>query len=165
MLSNVYARAGRWADVDRVRQKMKDDRVRKIPGRSWIEVDGKRHVFVVEDSSHPQIKEIHAVLDGLWERMKAAGFVPDTSVVLRQMSDEQKDCHLCHHSEKLAIAFGLINTPEGATLRVFKNLRVCPDCHEATKVISKLTGRELIVRDANRFHHFKDGACSCDDFW
>ena len=165
MLGNVYARAGRWDDRDRVRQRMKDDRVTKTPGVSWVVVDGKRHVFAVEDTSHPQIEEIHGVLDGLWERMKAAGFVPDTSVVLRLMDDEDKDCHLCHHSEKLAIAFGMISTPEGTTLHVFKNLRVCPDCHEATKFISKLTGREIIVRDANRFHHFKDGRCSCGDFW
>ena len=165
MLGNVYARAGRWDDRDRVRQRMKDDRVTKTPGVSWVVVDGKRHVFAVEDTSHPQIEEIHGVLDGLWEQMKAAGFVPDTSVVLRLMDDEDKDCHLCHHSEKLAIAFGMISTPEGTTLHVFKNLRVCPDCHEATKFISKLTGREIIVRDANRFHHFKDGRCSCGDFW
>jgi hypothetical protein len=31
--------------------------------------------------------------------------------------------------------------------------------------MSKIVGRELIVRDNKRFHHFKDGKCSCGDYW
>ena len=69
------------------------------------------------------------------------------------------------HSEKLAIAFGLIFVPLGLPIRVIKNLRVCGDCHNATKFISKITQRETLVRDAVWFHLFKDGTCSCGDFW
>jgi hypothetical protein len=72
---------------------------------------------------------------------------------------------LSRHSEKLAIAFGLISTPEGTTLRIMKNLRVCNDCHTAIKFISKVADREIILRDATRFHHFRDGLCSCKDYW
>ncbi|CAD6214729.1 unnamed protein product [Miscanthus lutarioriparius] len=68
-------------------------------------------------------------------------------------------------SERLAIAFGLVSTPPGTPLRVMKNLRICGDCHNAVKLIAKVTGREIVVRDNKRFHHFKDGACSCGDYW
>jgi len=171
LLANTYARAGRWDDSERVRQQMKNDGVRKVPGVSWITVDGMQHVFTVEDKQHPKVNAIRAELDHLWQQMKAGGFVPNRSVVTARWladgaDDEAKDCHLQQHSEKLAIAFGLLATPKGTPLRVFKNLRVCANCHEATKFIARLSQREIIVRDANRFHHFTtDGFCSCCDYW
>ncbi|KAF3438175.1 hypothetical protein FNV43_RR20932 [Rhamnella rubrinervis] len=76
-----------------------------------------------------------------------------------------KGTALSLHSEKLAIAFGLLSTNPGTPIRVIKNLRVCVDCHTASKLISKVYNREIIVRDRNRFHHFKHGFCSCNDFW
>ncbi|CAK7356297.1 unnamed protein product [Dovyalis caffra] len=79
--------------------------------------------------------------------------------------EEQKEQLLLRHSEKLAIAYGLIKLPPGTPIRVFKNLRVCGDCHRATKYISQIEKREIIVRDTTRFHHFKDGHCSCADYW
>jgi hypothetical protein len=97
--------------------------------------------------------------------MKAEGYIPDTRLVLHDMCDEQKQQLLCSHSEKLAIVYGLLHLPLGEPIRINKNLRVCPDCHTATKLISKMTGREIIARDAIRFHHFKDGVCSCGDYW
>ncbi|KAK9929336.1 hypothetical protein M0R45_026438 [Rubus argutus] len=69
------------------------------------------------------------------------------------------------HSEKLALAFALLNTPPGSTIRIKKNIRVCGDCHSAVKYVSKVEGREIILRDINRFHHFRDGSCSCGDYW
>lgn len=56
-------------------------------------------------------------------------------------------------------------TSAESSLTVAKNLRVCGDCHQWSKLISKIWNRELIVRDANRFHIFKDGKCSCNDHW
>jgi hypothetical protein len=93
------------------------------------------------------------------------GYVPCTEFVLDDVEEEEKLFHLCHHSEKLAIAFGLINTACGTPLRIRKNLRICKDCHTSTKFISKIVGRAIMVRDANRFHHFEDGVCSCMDYW
>ncbi|KAG0615469.1 hypothetical protein M758_5G043800 [Ceratodon purpureus] len=58
-----------------------------------------------------------------------------------------------------------MHTPHGKTIRVYKKLRVCTDSHTATKFISKVTGREMVARDANRSHHFNDGVCSCGDYW
>ncbi|XP_059066116.1 pentatricopeptide repeat-containing protein At2g22070 [Cryptomeria japonica] len=117
------------------------------------------------DRSHPQAQEIHAKLDELSQDMKAAGYFPGSRHALNDVEEEEKELFLCHHSEKLAIAFGLLNTPPGTTIRVVKNLRVCVECHNATKFISKIVAREIIVRDANRFHHFKQGQCSCGDYW
>ena len=165
LLSNIYAAAGKWEEVSWVRTMMQERGIRKEPGRSWIEVDNKVHDFVVGDTSHVEAKEIYAELRRLSETIKAEGYVPDTRLVLRNIEEEEKELALCSHSEKLAIAYGLMRTPSGQPIRVFKNLRVCSDCHTTTKFISKVTEREIVVRDANRFHHFQDGMCSCGDYW
>ena len=86
-------------------------------------------------------------------------------LVLHDVEEEQKQQLLWQHSEKLAVAFGLISTPSGTTLRVLKNLCVCVDCHTTVKFISKISGREIVLRDAKSFHHFKDAECSCGDYW
>ncbi|XP_059067384.1 pentatricopeptide repeat-containing protein At5g16860 [Cryptomeria japonica] len=165
LLSNIYAEVGKWGDVQKLRKLMKDREVKKMPGCSWIEVHKTIHIFCVGDKSHPQTQEIYAMLEKLSLEMKAAGYIPDTRPVLNDVEEEEKELLLCHHSEKLAIVFGLLNTTPGTTIRVVKNLRVCGDCHTATKFISKIVAREIIVRDSNRFHHFKHGQCSCGDFW
>eukprot|EP01018_Ginkgo_biloba_P019015 Gb_21714 [translate_table: standard] len=165
LLSNIYASAGWWDDVEKVRKMMKDRRVKRMPGCSWIEVNNKVYDFLTGDRSHPQLEKIYAKLESLSGQMKEAGYVPDTKFVLHDVGDEQKEQILSRHSEKLAIAFGLINTPPGTPIRIVKNLRVCGDCHSATKFISKIVAREIIVRDAHRFHHFKDGHCSCGNYW
>ncbi|CAK9181243.1 unnamed protein product [Ilex paraguariensis] len=97
--------------------------------------------------------------------MKEQGYVPDTRYVLHDIDQEAKEQALLYHSERLAIAYGLISTPARTPLRIIKNLRVCGDCHNAIKIMSRIVGRELIVRDNKRFHHFKDGKCSCGDYW
>ncbi|GAB4843942.1 hypothetical protein Ancab_013906 [Ancistrocladus abbreviatus] len=92
-------------------------------------------------------------------------YVPDTRYVLHDIDQEAKEQSLLYHSERLAIAYGLISTPARTPLRIIKNLRICGDCHNAIKIMSRIVGRELIVRDNKRFHHFKDGKCSCGDYW
>eukprot|EP01018_Ginkgo_biloba_P009805 Gb_15643 [translate_table: standard] len=165
LLSNIYAAAGRWDDAEKAQKMMKYRRVKKTPGCSWIEVNSEVYIFLVGDRSHPQTQEIYRKLERLSGQMKEAGYVPNTNFALRDVEEEQKEHILCYHSEKLAIAFGLINTSPGTPLRIIKNLRVCGECHSATKFISKIVEREIFVRDANRFHHFKDGQCSCRDYW
>eukprot|EP01018_Ginkgo_biloba_P019248 Gb_37820 [translate_table: standard] len=165
LLSNIYAKAGRWDDVAKVRTTMKDMGLKKTPGCSFIEVNNKVHTFFVGDRLHPQSAKIYAMLATLSQQMQEAGYVPNTNFVLHDVDDEVKERMLSSHSEKLAIAFGLISTSPGTPIRVMKNLRVCSDCHTASKFISKIVKRELIVRDASRFHHFKDGLCSCGDYW
>jgi len=109
---------------------MEREGVKKIPGISYIELRGKVFDFKVAYNRNPQSDAIHTYLINLWKEMKAAGFTPNTATVMHDMTEEEKDCHLCFHSEKLALAFGLMNTPEGTPLTITQNLRVCPDCHE-----------------------------------
>eukprot|EP01018_Ginkgo_biloba_P018849 Gb_21580 [translate_table: standard] len=165
LLSNIYAAAGRWVDVARVRTMMKERGLKKEPGCSLIEVNNTVHAFHVGDRSHPQSEKIYAMLATLAGLLKEAGYVPNKNFVLHDVEEEVKEWMLCSHSEKLAIAFGLINTSTGTPIRIVKNLRICDDCHSATKFISKIVRREIIVRDANCFHHFKGGLCSCADYW
>ncbi|KAK1298082.1 Pentatricopeptide repeat-containing protein [Acorus calamus] len=165
LLSNIYASAGLWSKAMEVRKRMKEMGVKKEPGYSWIEAGDVTHRFMVGDGLHPQSPRLHAWLEQISERMKMEGYVPNTSCVLHNVEEDEKEMLLCGHSEKLAIAYGVLNTPPGSTIRVVKNLRVCDDCHEATKFISKIVGREIVLRDTRRFHHFKDGVCSCGGYW
>ncbi|KAL5982505.1 hypothetical protein ACLOJK_016578 [Asimina triloba] len=165
LLSNMYAHSGKWKEVIEVRNMMKSRGIEKIPGCSSIEVDNTVHEFVAGDKTHPQTEEIHAKIREILERLKSVGYAPDTSVVLFDLDEEEKAQNLLFHSEKLAVAFGLLNTSTGKPIRIVKNLRICSDCHSALKLISDIYTREIIVRDRNRFHHFKDGRCSCNEYW
>ncbi|KAL4195000.1 hypothetical protein AMTRI_Chr05g71270 [Amborella trichopoda] len=165
LLSNIYAKASKWDEVAMIRTKLKDRGLKKVPGCSSIEVDSVVHEFLVGDTSHPRTKEIYEMVDEIDRELELAGHVPDTSEVVYDIDEEGKEGSLCYHSEKLAIAFGLISTSPGTTIRIVKNLRVCGNCHSATKLISKIFEREIVARDRNRFHHFKDGQCSCMDYW
>ncbi|KAF5205873.1 Pentatricopeptide repeat-containing protein [Thalictrum thalictroides] len=166
LLSNIYASKKRWKEVEELRKCMRIRNVNKFPGCSWIEIEKKVHMFTGGDSErHPEHKIIARMLDKLEGMLRDAGYSPDSSFVVHDVDEEEKVLNLGHHSEKLAVAYGLLKVPEGMPIRVMKNLRVCGDCHSAIKLISKITKREIILRDANRFHHFKDGLCSCRDYW
>lgn len=164
-LANVYAAQNRWEHVARIRRSMKENKVVKAPGYSWIEISSEVHEFRSSDRLHPELASIHEKLNELEKKMKLAGYVPDLEFALHDVGEELKEQLLLWHSEKLAIAYGLLKVPLGLPIRVFKNLRVCGDCHTAIKYISAIEGREIIVRDTTRFHHFKDGFCSCSDYW
>ncbi|WVZ66545.1 hypothetical protein U9M48_015748, partial [Paspalum notatum var. saurae] len=152
---------GRWVDAARVRKLMRDRGVKKEPGCSWIEVGNKVHVFLVGDTKHPEAHEVYQFLEMVGAKMRKLGYVPDTKVVLHDMEPHQKEHILFAHSERLAVGFGLLKLPPGATVTVLKNLKICADCHAAIMFMSKAVGREIVVRDVRRFHHFKDGECSC----
>ncbi|XP_030539365.1 pentatricopeptide repeat-containing protein At1g14470-like [Rhodamnia argentea] len=165
LLSNIYAQAGRWEDVDKVRQMMRRRGVKKATGWSWVEHKGEVHKFLAGDRSHERCSEIYHLLANLRRRMQRAGYVAEGSCVLRDVVEEDREEMVVVHSEKLAVCFALIVSEAGEAIRVMKNMRVCWDCHTAIKTISKLEGREIIVRDNNRFHHFLEGQCSCKDYW
>ncbi|XP_042413522.1 pentatricopeptide repeat-containing protein At5g48910-like [Zingiber officinale] len=165
LLSNFYASLGDWGTVSQVRLMMKELDIKKDPGCSWITVNGRIHEFVVEDNTHPQSRKIHLMLAEMADKLHEAGYVPDTTQVTLNIEKEEKESTLLYHSEKIAIAFGLISTNPGTTLHVVKNLRICGDCHSSIKLIAKVYGRRIIVRDRSRFHHFEEGLCSCNDYW
>nr|DAD20267.1 TPA_asm: hypothetical protein HUJ06_021730 [Nelumbo nucifera] len=165
LLSNIYAQAKMWSNVVNVRRMMRSRSIIKVPGSSSIEVDNTVHEFIAGDKSHPKSKEIYEMLAEMHDRLVHVGYKPLTSTVLQDLNDQAKEEVLSHHSEKLAIAFGLLNTVPGSPIRIVKNLRVCEDCHLAIKLASAIYDRKIIVRDRNRFHHFVEGSCSCGDFW
>ncbi|KAI4357942.1 hypothetical protein L6164_001856 [Bauhinia variegata] len=165
LLSKIYAAKGKWEEVAKLRKGMRDKGLRKEPGCSWIKYKNRVYVFSADDRSSPFSDRIYSELEKLNDKMMQEGYVHDTNSILHDVEDSEKIKMLNHHSEKLAIVFGLIFIPPGLPIRVVKNLRVCGDCHNATKYISKITQREILVRDAVRFHLFKDGTCSCGDFW
>ncbi|KZV36417.1 pentatricopeptide repeat-containing protein [Dorcoceras hygrometricum] len=165
LLANMFATAGRWAEVAKVRKFMRDRGVKKEPGCSWLEVENKVHVFLVDDTVHPEVQVVYSYLKELVVKLRKVGYTPDTKFVLHDMESEQKEDALSTHSEKLAVVFGILKLPHGAAVRVFKNLRICGDCHNAFKFMSKVEARKIIVRDRKRFHHFEDGDCSCGDYW
>ncbi|GFP87736.1 pentatricopeptide repeat-containing protein at5g48910, partial [Phtheirospermum japonicum] len=153
LLSSLYASLSEWVKMSNVRRQMKDRGIRAVPGCSSIEINGHVHEFVMGNWSHPEAKDIKGIIREVSERVKLAGHEPWIASVLQ------------NHSERLAIAYGLLKTKAPVVIRVVKNLRVCVDCHEVTKTISKLYGRDIVVRDRIRFHKFVDGVCSCQDFW
>ncbi|KAK9064259.1 hypothetical protein SSX86_015639 [Deinandra increscens subsp. villosa] len=165
LLANIYASAGLWENVADIRRLMKDNKVKKEPGMSWLEVKDKVYTFIVGDRSHFMTKEIYEKLEELMKLVGEEGYVPVLEMDLHNVKRSEKELLLSYHSEKLAVAFGLIATPARAPIRVKKNLRVCIDCHTFLKFVSKVVTREIVVRDINRFHHFRDGSCSCRDYW
>ncbi|KAA0038293.1 hypothetical protein IC582_003633 [Cucumis melo] len=160
---NEQSKAGllpiKASDLEKEREK------KKLANRNLLEVRSRVHEYRAGDTSHPENDRIYTLLRGLREQMKEAGYIPETRFVLHDIDQEAKNDALLGHSERLAVAYGLISSSARSPIRVIKNLRVCGDCHSALKIISKIVGRELIIRDAKRFHHFKDGLCSCRDYW
>ncbi|KAL0925872.1 hypothetical protein M5K25_004246 [Dendrobium thyrsiflorum] len=165
LLSNVYASAGRWKDVAEVRLLLKDKGVRKLPGSSLIEIEGMIHEFTSSNESHSQMELISEMLQEMGHKLSLAGYVPNLDKVLLDVNEEEKEFLLSRHSEKMAVAYGLLSTDRGVPIRVVKNLRICSDCHSFMKLVSVVYDREITVRDNNRFHHFEKGQCSCSDYW
>ncbi|CAN0879258.1 Pentatricopeptide repeat-containing protein At5g06540 [Linum grandiflorum] len=166
LLSNIFARAKMFKNVEKMRQAMKEKGVKKPPGYSLIEMDGEVHRFTLGDKSHPEIDRIERTWDEIVKRIRNVGYLGNTDDALFDVEEEEKETAILRHSEKLAIAYAIMKSSDRSKpIRIVKNLRVCEDCHTASKLISKVYGRELIVRDRNRFHHFRGGTCSCMDYW
>ncbi|CAN1782083.1 Pentatricopeptide repeat-containing protein At5g40410, mitochondrial [Linum perenne] len=166
-LSNMYAAAGLRYEASKARSLMKGRSVVQNPGSSSIEHGNKINVFVSGDQSHPLREEIYKKLDELVLKIRGSGISARTELVLQDIDEEEvKEEMINKHSEKLAIAFGLlVNGPNEMPLVITKNLRICGDCHDFAKVVSRIEGRKIIVRDTKRFHHFSNGSCSCRDYW
>lgn len=166
VLSNIYALAGRLDEVSRMRKLMRGKGLKKNPGYSWIEIKkGEIREFFAGDITQSMSVEIKQALEDILDRLKARGYQPDLNSVPYDVSDEEKRRLLMTHSEKLALACGLLSTNAGCTIKIMKNLRICDDCHEFMCGASQVTGREIVIRDNMRFHHFHNGTCSCGNFW
>ncbi|KAF7816802.1 pentatricopeptide repeat-containing protein DOT4, chloroplastic-like [Senna tora] len=162
LLSNWYAGCGKWHMVDKLRETIRDMGLKPRKAYSWIVFRNKVHVFGTGDVSHPRSGRIYSELQRFMEEMRVQMVEPIWDFRLHDV-DEERECIQTGHSELLAISFGLISSQDGP-VRVTKNLRICHGSHEFAKFISKMSRREIILKDPNTFHHFSDGFCSCDDY-
>jgi len=164
LLSNWYSDNGKWDLVDKLRETIMSMGSKPKKAYSWIEFQNKVHVFGTGDISHPRSERIYTELQCLMKKVNAEAQRPASGFSFHGV-DAERECIQIGHSEMLALSFGLICTQPGATIRITKNLRMCRGCHDSTKLVSKIVEREIIIKDPNCFHHFKDGFCSCRDFW
>lgn len=144
-----------------VLQTLKRRGLKMGPVCTWIEINKQPHVFV---SGGIQAEGIEEKMVELMAEISKHGYVHGEKFVLPDV-DEREQRELVFHSEKVAIAFGLINTSSSTGLQLVQSHRICLDCHNAIKLIALVTRREFTLRDASRFHRFKDGTCSCGDYW
>ncbi|PSR99971.1 Pentatricopeptide repeat-containing protein [Actinidia chinensis var. chinensis] len=164
LLLNLYLSAERWKDVSRVRKLMKEEKMGKIKDWSWISIKDKVYSFKPSDQFHPQRKEVDQLLGDLLEKARTLGYESQGALEVTEENDEGTTFSSVHHSEKLAVMFGLLKTPNAAPIHVIKSISMCQDCHSFIKYVSALTAREIIVRDSKRLHKFVNGDCSCGDF-
>ncbi|XVF54817.1 hypothetical protein PTKIN_Ptkin05aG0212300 [Pterospermum kingtungense] len=165
LMSNIYAASNRWQEVGKLREYMKGRGLKKPSAFSVIELGKEVHGFHAADRVNPYWQEVYRKVDSLVVEMKMVGYMPDLTCVLHDVEKEDKEQILSYHSEKLAVAFGIMKIDGELPIQVTNNLRICNDCHSAFKFVSFVYRRKVVVRDANRFHHFQDGACSCNDYW
>ncbi|CAI9116100.1 OLC1v1017166C1 [Oldenlandia corymbosa var. corymbosa] len=163
LLLNMYLSAERWKDVSRVRKMMKAGKVGKVTDLSWITIKDKVYSFKPDDQ-HQSISDIEELMRDLQEKVISEGYEMQASLDVTNSEDQETALSTVHHSEKLALAFGLLNTPNATPMRINKSISMCKDCHNFVKFVSLSTGRTIIIRDSKRLHKFVDGRCSCGDF-
>lgn len=160
LLASLYGNLNRWTDAHVVESLRRCAGAKKKPASACIEVQNVVREFTLGDDR----SDVSSKLKNMSVRLKdEGGHVPLTTLVMKAVSDKEKEGALCGHVEKLAVAYGLLNTSGGTRLLVTKNLRMCDDCHSATKVLSRVERREIVVRDSHRVHSFSNGNCSCGD--
>ncbi|CAN6371893.1 unnamed protein product [Urochloa humidicola] len=141
LLLNMYISSGRWHDVARVRKLMKKEDLGILRDRSWITIKDKVYFFRANDKTHEQSDDLYQLLENLLEKAKIIGYEPYQNPELPDSEDDDKPAagSLKHHSERLAVALGLLQTPPGATIWVTKNITMCRDCHSSIKFFSLLS--------------------------
>ncbi|XP_061996617.1 pentatricopeptide repeat-containing protein At4g01030, mitochondrial [Rosa rugosa] len=165
LMMNLYSLSNRWADVERLKDLMRKVGVKHSPVWSWTQIDQKIHMFCAEGKPHPDLGEIYFELYHLVSEMKKLGYEPDISCVHQNIDAVEKKKMLLSHTEKLAITYGLMKLKNGEPIRVVNNTRVCSDCHTAAKYMSVVRKCEIFLKDGTRFHHFREGKCTCNDCW
>ncbi|KAH9611823.1 hypothetical protein KSS87_006766 [Heliosperma pusillum] len=163
--SNLYAKLGRWDDVKLINSIMKKQSIERKTSCSFVEINTKINRFVNQDRSHEESSKIYDALDVILSKMEE-GIHVERPLKFRVSKLAKKRLNSpTYHSVRLGIVFGLISTTIGKPVLVRKNMRLCEDCHVAVKKMSEITKREIIVGDSKMYHHFKDGKCSCGDYW
>ncbi|CAF3153144.1 unnamed protein product, partial [Rotaria sp. Silwood2] len=167
LLANVYGSSGDIDKASDIQTQLYKSGAKKKVGLSCTVTNGQVYEFRAHDQSHPRSSEIYAEVEKMSKELIEHGHEYDSSWITRPLNKNETIASvLCGHSEKLAIAWNFVANPNTSQIQLTKNLRVCGDCHRATKLIAAIRQCEIIVRDANRIHHFyTNGKCSCNDYF
>lgn len=65
IMSNIYSGVGKWGKKVKARDALRDEGYKKDPGCSWIEVNNRSHVFLVNCRNHPNSDMIWSTLESL----------------------------------------------------------------------------------------------------
>ncbi|KAL3840276.1 hypothetical protein ACJIZ3_024867 [Penstemon smallii] len=137
----------------------------KFPKESlgWSLIEDKNivHTFVAGDYCQLDGKSVQSWIKSIESKAKPLKYSG-----MLDIQEEEREESGGVHSEKVALAFALINSSQTfRCVRIVKNFRMCQNCHMFAKLISKAHGREIYLNDSKCLHHFKDGICSCADYW
>ncbi|KAJ4865937.1 Pentatricopeptide repeat-containing protein [Raphanus sativus] len=124
------------------------------------------YIYRTKDTSHPETDMIYETLKSLHLQMLEMGYVPSTKEWRNELVEKaNREEWTFGYKEEVAVVKKLLDSRPRSPVTVISNFRICLDCHDALKFMSKITGRELIKRDSKRFHRFSKGICSCNDYW
>jgi pentatricopeptide repeat protein len=162
LLANTYSIAGYPNEAIKIRKQMDIKGIKKIPAETTIiGIEKEKSIYRAFNGEDDLFFEVQSIIS----KVEQIGYIPDTRFVLHNLTEQDKIIHLFGHSEKRALAVALKFMPIHLPIQLIKNLRVCPDCHNFMKYVSKLYNRKIIMRDTNRFHRFQDQHCDCNDYW
>ncbi|MCO5568401.1 hypothetical protein L7F22_022100 [Adiantum nelumboides] len=157
LMFNIYMDACMWEEAKKIEAMLQ---ALNEPGKSWVELFGVVHTFNEDEVDDDEYKELHTKLGDVYLKMDEKGYKNATEDMFADASNLP-----CKHSERLAVACGLLNTSEGSQVRIVKNLRICEDCHMTLAFISKMERRNIVCKDRISFHDFKNGKCACGNYW
>ncbi|MCO5557680.1 hypothetical protein L7F22_011250 [Adiantum nelumboides] len=118
LMSSTYTHIGLWEESTRLEVARRHANAWKVPAKACIEVENEIHSFTVGDTTHPFNEKIQLKLKSITASLLEEGYPPHYNLIPSAMSIDCKQDALCGHSERLAIAFGLLSTPQGVTLRL-----------------------------------------------
>ncbi|CAF1337435.1 unnamed protein product, partial [Rotaria sordida] len=136
LVSNLYSSVGEHQQAKEFRLSQIKELGKKVKaGLSWTDGSGEIVAFLANDNSHPQLAEIHDEVNRMTSEVIKLGYKCDSSWVTRELREEETiESALGGHSERLALAFNFIQRPVPDFIQITKNLRICGDCHEYTKL-------------------------------
>jgi pentatricopeptide repeat protein len=162
VLSNIYANNGLWDSTEFVRDAMTEQGLHVERQCSWLYLGTSVDCFEAGDLSHPAFEMILSTWKDVASRMEQSGYAPQDN---EPYCNVEVDPLSCHHTERIAVCYGLISMCGREPIRILKNFRMCKECHSSIKFISRDKNREILISDGCTYHHFKDGSCSCGDTW
>ena len=176
LMQHILTTIGEKRAANEINKRRKMEGWYKQRGTSEIVIPGDDigivHSFTAGNGYKKDYPNDWPKMDQLWNKwqveLKKLGFKHDDRCMTRQLKDnETVEYVLCRHAEKLALSYGILKTPNKKDpIHINKNMRMCADCHEATKLISKIEERQIYVADANAIHRFDGkGNCSCADYY